>query len=308
MEVCRPPNLHMVGKRVGPTAAAAAAAPKGAHSCLLYLVDVASSKRYLVDSGSAFSILPYKLSAEPTEPSLMTADSKPLRCWGRHTCSVRTRTRESPWTFLLAPVAFPILGANFLSNFRLLVDISNKRLVARGGKLIQLVQGKRTCRQWWSRLLLHFPQWRHPAAASRCRQWPANMQGQPGSPRWWQRPCHQLCPPLLLHIPQWRHPAAAHQGCQQPASMYGGQEPSPEVQGRRRSQQAAPPSQAHGRASDRDHRHLACGLPLLPTRAGNSLIRSSLICSFAHHSFTHHSFAHRSFTHSLISLKSNERL
>ena len=59
-------------------------------------------------------------------------------------CSVRTRTREFSWTFLLAPVAFPILGADFLSNFRLLVDISNKRLVAHGGKLIQLEQGKPT--------------------------------------------------------------------------------------------------------------------------------------------------------------------
>ena len=56
VEVCRPPYLHTVRKRVGP--AAAAAAPMGNPSCLLYLVDVASSKRYLVDSGSAYSILP----------------------------------------------------------------------------------------------------------------------------------------------------------------------------------------------------------------------------------------------------------
>ena len=48
------------------------------------------------------------------------------------------------WTFLLAPVAFPILGADFLSNFKLLVDISNKRLVARGSQLIQLEPGSPT--------------------------------------------------------------------------------------------------------------------------------------------------------------------
>ena len=41
-------------------------------------------------------------------------------------------------------MAFPILGADFLSNFRLLVDISNKRLVAHGGQLIQLEPGKHT--------------------------------------------------------------------------------------------------------------------------------------------------------------------
>ena len=93
-------------------------------------MDVASSKRYLVDSGSAFSIVPHKSSAEPTRPRLMTADGKPIHCWGRCMCSVCTRTSQFSWTFLLAPVAFPILGADFLNNFRLLVDISNKRLVA----------------------------------------------------------------------------------------------------------------------------------------------------------------------------------
>ena len=105
-------------------------------------MDVANSKQYLVDSGSAFSILPHKSSAEPTGPRLMTADGKPLHCWGSRTRTVRTRTRQFSWTFLLAPVAFPILGADFVSKFRLLVDISNKRLVARGGQLIQLEPGK----------------------------------------------------------------------------------------------------------------------------------------------------------------------
>ena len=81
VEVCGSPHLHVVGKRVGPAVAAAAAAPKGTLGCLLYLVDVDNSKRYLVDSGSAFSILPHKSSAEPTGPRLMTADGMTLHCW-----------------------------------------------------------------------------------------------------------------------------------------------------------------------------------------------------------------------------------
>ena len=81
MEVYGPLYLHLVGKRAGP--AAAAAAPMGNLSCLLYLVDVASSKRFLVEPGSAFSILPHKSSAEPTGPRLMTTDGKPLhQCCG----------------------------------------------------------------------------------------------------------------------------------------------------------------------------------------------------------------------------------
>ena len=107
-------------------------------------MDVASSKWYLVDSGSSFGILPHKPSAEPAGPCLMTADGKPINCWGHRTCTVRIWTREFAWTFLLAPVAFPILGADFLINFNLLVNVSNKRLVACGGKLIQLEQGRRS--------------------------------------------------------------------------------------------------------------------------------------------------------------------
>ena len=231
--MCGPPHLHVVGKRVSPVTAAAAAAPKGAHSCLLYLVDVASSKQYLMDSGSAFSILPHKSSAEPTGPHLMTVDGKPLTCWGRRMCTVRTRTRECLWTFLLAPVAFPVLGADFLSNFRLLVDSSNKRQVARGCKLIQLEQGKwtkvsvvtgvvaaapppaltpsspspHTVEALPSTVLLHFPQWKaakKPKAALKAS--------------WWQRPRQQRWPPLPLHFPQWRHLAVTLQGSLRPDS------------------------------------------------------------------------------------------
>ena len=105
-----------------------------------------------------------------------------LTCWSRGTCSVCKRTREFLWTFLLAPVAFPILESDFLSNFRLLVDISNKRLVAHGGKLIQLKHGKRTKAAVVTRVVAAAP----PRAVAL----------------------------LLLHFLQWRHPAAVPQGCQ----------------------------------------------------------------------------------------------
>ena len=95
-----------------------------------------------MDSGSAFSIIPHKSVAAPTGPCLVTADGTPLKCWGRRTCTVHTRTKKFTWSFLLAPVAFPIIGADFLCNFKLMVDVSSRRLVARGGQLTQLVPGK----------------------------------------------------------------------------------------------------------------------------------------------------------------------
>ena len=187
----------------------------GNPSCLLYLVDVASSMCYLVDFGSTYSILPHKSSAEPTGPRLMTADCKPLHCWGRRTCSIRTHTRESSWTFLLAPMAFPILGADFLSNSRLLVDISNNRLVARGSKAA-VVTGVVAASPLWSSLLLHIPQWRHssapPAAIwhSRAARKPKAMTAAPP----------QAVPPSTPSLPTvLRHPApaVAHQGSGGPA-------------------------------------------------------------------------------------------
>jgi len=108
------------------------------------LVDVADSKQYLVDSGSDYSIIPHKSTAEPTGLCLVTADGTPLRCWGCLTCTIRTRTRQFTWSFLLAPVAFPILGADFLCNFKLMVDLSNRRLVTRSGQLTQLELGRHT--------------------------------------------------------------------------------------------------------------------------------------------------------------------
>ena len=82
----------------------------GNPSCLLYLVDVASSKRYLVDSGSAFSIVPHKSSAEPTRPRLMTADSKPLRAGQAHQGGCRD------WSGGSAPAASGGLICTILSH------------------------------------------------------------------------------------------------------------------------------------------------------------------------------------------------
>ena len=77
----------------------------GNPTCLLYLVDAANSRRYLVDSGSAYSIIPHKSAAAPTGPHLVTADGTPLKCWGHRTCTVHTRNKKFTRSFLLASVA-----------------------------------------------------------------------------------------------------------------------------------------------------------------------------------------------------------
>jgi hypothetical protein len=43
------------------------------------------------------------------------------------------------WRFLLAAVAFPLLGADFLASFKLVVDLHLFRVYKKGGKPIQMV-------------------------------------------------------------------------------------------------------------------------------------------------------------------------
>jgi hypothetical protein len=45
----------------------------GQSSCLLYLVDVVSGSRFLVDSGAAYSVIPFSSKAPPTGPPLRGA-------------------------------------------------------------------------------------------------------------------------------------------------------------------------------------------------------------------------------------------
>ena len=118
--------------KLGGRGAVAAAAPSGHQGWLALLEDQTSAYKFLVDTGSVYSILPHSSSETPTGPRIMTADKTAIKCWGYRSHVVRAGGQNFTWTFLLAAVAFPIIGADFLRHFRLMVDLYNMRLVARG--------------------------------------------------------------------------------------------------------------------------------------------------------------------------------
>jgi len=67
-------------------------------------------------------------------------DRTPIACWGTVERTLRAGGRTFKWTFLMAAVAFPILGADWLHNLRLLVDLYSMLLLPRGGgRGLQLV-------------------------------------------------------------------------------------------------------------------------------------------------------------------------
>ena len=55
-------------------------------------------------------------------PAIMAADCIPISCWGSCKQTLTPSGQKSSWSFLMAAVAFPILGADFLEDFDLEVD------------------------------------------------------------------------------------------------------------------------------------------------------------------------------------------
>ena len=100
---------------------------------LAMLVDEASQQQFLVDTGSSYSILPHR-SKEPTSgPRSCTADCSLIASSGVRRKHMAAVGRRFTWDFLLAYLALPIIGADFLWNFRLLMDLGEMQILAGKG-------------------------------------------------------------------------------------------------------------------------------------------------------------------------------
>jgi hypothetical protein len=128
-----------VAGKLGGRAAAAVDVSPGSPGRLGALLCHLSRKLFLVDTGSVYSVLPYFLSAQATGPAITSAAGKPIPCWGWRTMAVKFGTVEYKWKFLLAAVTFPLLGADFLRNFRLVVDLHLFAVYSKGGKHVKMV-------------------------------------------------------------------------------------------------------------------------------------------------------------------------
>jgi hypothetical protein len=135
---------------------------------LFFISDRAAGKRFLVDTGSSFSILPHRASKPTSGPSLHSANGSCIRCWGYRRQAVNFAGSEYSWNFLLADVKFPILGIDFLKHFQLVVDVHKEQLLSRsslaasvGGDVFavagQAAQWSAEASSPWSTLLSEFP-------------------------------------------------------------------------------------------------------------------------------------------------------
>ena len=102
---------------------------------LLYLHDNTTSLRFLVDTGAEISTIPARPQdrRQPAIRNLQAANGTLIPCFGERSVTpsfpLTPGVKAFPWVFLVAEVTFPILGADFLSHYNLLVDIRGQRVI-----------------------------------------------------------------------------------------------------------------------------------------------------------------------------------
>lgn len=100
----------------------------------LCVTDLNSGLRFLVDTGANVSVIPV-----PKRPytnrvcdnyNLYAANGSVIRTYGTKNLELNLKLRRSfTWNFILADVKQPILGADFLSHYKLLVDVNRRKLI-----------------------------------------------------------------------------------------------------------------------------------------------------------------------------------
>lgn len=99
----------------------------------LYLTDATSSSRYLIDTGADVSVVPHaphKTGGHPAQLQLFAANGTAIPTFGQRLIKLDLGLRRDfNWPFIIAAVSQPIIGADFLRHFGLLVDIKNGVLI-----------------------------------------------------------------------------------------------------------------------------------------------------------------------------------
>ena len=98
-----------------------------------YLSDTHTHTRFLVDTGSEVSAIPPTPADRRRSPdplALTAVNNTSIRTYGQHSLTLNLGLRRSlPWIFVIADVQKPILGADFLRHYGLMVDMHKHKLI-----------------------------------------------------------------------------------------------------------------------------------------------------------------------------------
>ena len=119
------------GKRQNPALEAPSAGPGLERR--LHVYDKMTQREYLVDTGAELSLI-YPTRADrlqqPDLGYLRAANGTPIAVYGTKSLTLDLGLRRNfSWNFLIADVPVPMLGADFLQKYGLLIDMKGRKLV-----------------------------------------------------------------------------------------------------------------------------------------------------------------------------------
>ncbi len=121
-----------LGKRLGRTLAATGVTGPPT-SRLLFVTDTHTNTRFLIDTGSEVSVIPPTPADRRRSPdplALTAVNNTTIHTYGQRSLTLSLGLRRSlPWIFIIADVQRPILGADFLRHYGLMVDLTQRKLI-----------------------------------------------------------------------------------------------------------------------------------------------------------------------------------
>ena len=118
-------------KRTGHTLAATGVVGHSS-SRLFFVTGKSSGTRFLIDTGADVSVIPpsHTDRSHRQDFCLQAVNNTPIPTYGTRTLTLNLGLRRKfHWGFIIADIQRPIIGADFLHHFSLLVDITNPQLL-----------------------------------------------------------------------------------------------------------------------------------------------------------------------------------
>ena len=121
-------SLFLSGKREGQSLVATSVTGQSS-SRLFFINDRNSNLRFLVDTGAEPPSFTERKHPQDGF-SLQAANNSSITTFGKRSLGLDLHLQRSlPWVFTIADVRNPIIGADFLNHFHLLVDIHHQKLI-----------------------------------------------------------------------------------------------------------------------------------------------------------------------------------
>ncbi|KAA5634984.1 hypothetical protein F3G58_34850, partial [Pseudomonas aeruginosa] len=99
----------------------------------LFIKDRSNNIDFLIDTGSDICVYPISKLCErraKTSYQISAANGTVIDTYGYTQLNVNLGSRRNfPWRFVVADVTKAIIGVDFLSHYRLIVDVSQQRLI-----------------------------------------------------------------------------------------------------------------------------------------------------------------------------------